>query len=79
MLEINANPWRLDLDWRWHRAATDRGILLSIDPDAHRISEIEELLATGLEFARKGWVTAEQTLNARPLDQFRAALRRNSN
>ena len=76
-VEINGDPHRLDLDWRWHRAATSRGILLSIDPDAHRVSEIEELLATGIEFARKGWVTAEQTLNARPLDQFSAALRRN--
>jgi DNA polymerase (family 10) len=76
-LEVNGDPHRLDLDWRWHRAATDRGILLSIDPDAHRIGEIEELLASGIEFARKGWVTAEQTLNARPLKEFRAALRRN--
>ena len=76
-LEVNGDPHRLDLDWRWHRAATDRGILLSIDPDAHRVSEIEELLASGIEFARKGWVTAEQTLNARPLKDFRAALRRN--
>lgn len=75
-IEINGDPHRLDLDWRWHRAATDRGILLSIDPDAHRVSEIEELLATGVEFARKGWVTAEQTLNARPLKAFRGALRR---
>jgi DNA polymerase (family 10) len=76
-LEVNGDPHRLDLDWRWHRPATDRGILLSIDPDAHRISEIEELLASGIEFARKGWVTAEQTLNARTLAKFRAALRRN--
>jgi DNA polymerase (family 10) len=76
-LEVNGDPHRLDLDWRWHRAATDRGILLSIDPDAHRISEIEELLATGIEFARKGWVSAEQTLNALPSKEFRAALRRN--
>jgi DNA polymerase (family 10) len=76
-LEVNGDPHRLDLDWRWHRAATDRGILVSIDPDAHRISEIEELLATGIEYARKGWVTAEQTLNARPLAEFRATLRRN--
>ena len=76
-LEVNGDPHRLDLDWRWHRAATDRGILLSIDPDAHRVSEIEELLASGIEFARKGWVTAEQTLHARSLKEFRAALRRN--
>jgi DNA polymerase (family 10) len=40
-VEINANPWRLDLDWRWHRRALDLGCLLSIDPDAHSTDEID--------------------------------------
>lgn len=35
VVEINAHPWRLDLDWRWHRAAFDFGCMLSINPDAH--------------------------------------------
>jgi DNA polymerase (family 10) len=76
-LEVNGDPHRLDLDWRWHQAATARGIRLSIDPDAHGPRTIEPLLATGIEAARKGWVTAAQTLNALPPPEFRAALRRN--
>jgi DNA polymerase (family X) len=40
-VEINANPWRLDLDWRWHRQALDFGCLMSINPDAHSTSEID--------------------------------------
>ena len=76
-LEVNGDPNRLDLDWRWHRAATDRGIRLSIDPDAHGPETIEPMLAGALEIARKGWVTAAQVLNALPAAEFRAALRRN--
>ena len=34
-VEINANPWRLDLDWRWHRRALEFGCMMSINPDAH--------------------------------------------
>jgi DNA polymerase (family X) len=40
-VEINANPWRLDLDWRWHQRALELGCMLSINPDAHSISEID--------------------------------------
>lgn len=76
-IEVNGDPHRLDLDWRWHKAATRRGIRLSIDPDAHGPRTIEPLLATGIEAARKGWVTAAQALNALPVAKFRAALRRN--
>jgi len=36
-VEINANPHRLDLDWRWHRRAIELGCMLSINPDAHSI------------------------------------------
>jgi DNA polymerase (family 10) len=34
-VEINAHPWRLDLDWRWHGRALDLGCVMSINPDAH--------------------------------------------
>ena len=37
-VEINANPWRLDLDWRWHQRALDLGCMMSINPDAHSTS-----------------------------------------
>lgn len=75
-LEINADPHRLDLDWRWHRAAMERGIRLAIDPDAHG-PETLDYVDNGIGIARKGWVTREAVLNALPLDEFRKALRRN--
>ena len=76
-LEVNGDPHRLDLDWRLHRAAIARGIQLAIDPDAHGPETIEPLLASGIEIARKGWVTAGDALNALGPGEFRAALRRN--
>jgi DNA polymerase (family 10) len=74
-LEINGDPHRLDLDWRWHRAAMERGIRLAIDPDAHG-PETLDYVDNGIGIARKGWVTREAVLNALPLDEFRKALRR---
>jgi hypothetical protein len=40
-VEINAHPWRLDLDWRWHQAALDFGCMMSINPDAHSVPELD--------------------------------------
>ena len=68
-VEINANPWRLDLDWRWHQRALDLGCMMSINPDAHSTSEID-LTHWGVEMARKGGVPKERVLNCldlRPL------------
>jgi DNA polymerase (family 10) len=42
-VEINAHPWRFDLDWRWHQAALGVGCILSINPDAHSISELDHM------------------------------------
>lgn len=75
-LEINVDPHRLDLDWRWHRAAVERGIRFSIDPDAHGPETIG-YLDHGIGIARKGGLTKEDILNALPVEDFRAALRRN--
>jgi DNA polymerase (family 10) len=69
-LELNANPHRLDLDWRWVRHATDRGVLISINPDAHAIQELD-YVKWGVAVGRKGWLTPEQCLNAKSLDDFR--------
>jgi DNA polymerase (family 10) len=68
-IELNANPYRLDLDWRWIRAATDRGVLISINPDAHSTEQLE-YMRWGVRAAQKGWLTAEQCLNAKPVDEF---------
>jgi DNA polymerase (family X) len=61
-VEINGNPWRLDLDWRWHQRALQLGCMLSINPDAHSIDEIQ-LMHWGVEMARKGGVPKDCALN----------------
>ena len=53
IIEINANPWRLDLDWRWVRYALDQGVLLSINPDAHHTDGYADM-RYGVLMGRKG-------------------------
>lgn len=69
VIEINANPLRLDLDWRWHSYALDRGVMLSINPDAHRTSGLHDM-QYGVWVARKGGLTAERCLNALSTEQI---------
>jgi DNA polymerase (family 10) len=64
IIEINANPQRLDLDWRLWRRAAERGLHCAINPDAHSTSGLEYFRA-GVNIARKGWLPAEQVLNCR--------------
>jgi DNA polymerase (family 10) len=68
-VEINANPWRLDLDWRWHQRALELGCMFSINPDAHDRSEIA-LTHWGVEMARKGGVPKERVLNCLGVSQI---------
>ncbi len=68
IIELNANPWRLDLDWRWWRRAAEKGVLCSINPDAHDVDQLA-FAAHGVRIARKGWLTPEQVLNTRSLPE----------
>ena len=68
MIEINGNPNRLDVDWRHVRRALDRGVVLSIHPDAHSTGEYNALI-TGTWVARKAGLTAKEIFNARPLEE----------
>jgi DNA polymerase (family X) len=68
-VEINGNPWRLELDWRWHRKALDLGCMLSINPDAHSIAELD-LVKWGVAVARKGGVPKGRVLNAMSVEQI---------
>jgi len=68
-VEINANPWRLDLDWRWHQRGRELGCVFSINPDAHSIAELD-LMRWGLAMARKGGLGADRVLNALNLRGF---------
>jgi DNA polymerase (family 10) len=75
-LEINAQPHRLDLDDTHARDARARGVRLVIDSDAHSPTELGAL-RWGVTVARRAWLTADDVLNTRPVDAFRACLRRN--
>jgi DNA polymerase (family 10) len=69
VIEINANPLRLDLDWRWHRYALEKGVLLSINPDAHRMEGFRDM-HYGVFVGRKGGLQAKQCLNAFSLPEI---------
>ena len=66
IIEINAHPKRLDIDWRWVRKALDKGVMLSINPDAHEIVGYQDMYY-GVCVGRKGGLTKEQTLNTMSL------------
>jgi DNA polymerase (family 10) len=74
-VEINSNPNRLELDWRWHRRALELGCLLSINPDAHSIRELG-LVRWGVAIARKGGIAKEHVLNAMSFRQLMQHLKR---
>jgi DNA polymerase (family 10) len=73
-IEINANPLRLDIDWRYIQYAVSKNVLLSINPDAHSIKGIDDNL-WGVWAARKGALPISHCLNAMPLDEFEDWLR----
>lgn len=62
-IELNANPYRLDLDWEWIPYALERGVMISINPDAHSIAGIDDL-HFGTLSARKGGLDREHCLTA---------------
>ncbi|MEO7597723.1 MAG: DNA polymerase/3'-5' exonuclease PolX [Opitutus sp.] len=71
IVELNASPWRLELDWRHWRRAAERGLLCAINPDAHDTAGLMHVRA-GVSAARKGWLTKAQVLNTRSLEDVRA-------
>ncbi len=68
-LELNANPLRLDIDWTWIPYAREKGVLISINPDAHSKGGIQDI-KYGALVARKGRLTKEGCLNARGQKEF---------
>ncbi|MSU23749.1 MAG: DNA polymerase/3'-5' exonuclease PolX [Opitutus sp.] len=73
VIEMNASPWRLDMDWRHWRKAAERGLMCAINPDAHETAGLAHVGA-GVNAVRKGWLTREQVLNTRPLKAIQAWL-----
>lgn len=75
IMEVNASPFRLDLDWRWLRRAKELGVLISINPDAHSLEGLDDL-AYGVMTARKGWLGPEDLLNTFSAAEAARLLRR---
>jgi DNA polymerase (family X) len=73
VIEINAHPRRLDIDWRWIEYAIQKGVLLSIDPDAHSIQGYKDTYY-GVMVAQKGGLTAQHNLSSYTLAEFEAFL-----
>ena len=72
-IELNANPHRLDLDWRFCKDARDRGVIFSINPDAHTAEGLGDL-RYGVGIARKGWLTRDDVLNTQSAERIRQTL-----
>jgi DNA polymerase (family 10) len=74
-LEINAQPDRLDLNDIHARAAKEAGVRLAISTDAHSVDGFRNM-RFGVDQARRGWLTADDVINTRPLNELRKMLRR---
>ena len=77
IIEINANPRRLDMDWRWWKQAKDKGVKCSINPDAHKIEHFQ-FLHFGVKIAQKGWLESSDVVNCLPLDEIKKFLKNKS-
>ncbi|MBA3340715.1 MAG: DNA polymerase/3'-5' exonuclease PolX [Gemmatimonadaceae bacterium] len=71
VLELNADPHRLDLDWRHCRAAKEHGVLIEIGPDAHSERGLDTM-DIGVGLARKAWLGRNDVLNAKPVEEVLA-------
>ena len=74
VIEINAHPMRLDLDWRWVYEAQEKGVMISINPDAHAVSQYP-LMYYGVGIGRKGGLRKEMTLNSMGVKEIEKYLR----
>ncbi len=74
VMEINASPYRLDIDWRWIPYCLEKGVMLSINPDAHKIEGFLDM-HYGVAVARKAGLTKDMTFNAMSLEEIEAYLK----
>ena len=73
IIEINAHPRRLDMDWRHWKKASAKGLLTSVNPDAHSVFGFQYVLA-GVNSCRKGWLTPDSVFNTWSLEKVSAYL-----
>jgi DNA polymerase (family 10) len=69
LIELNASPWRLDMDWRLWRRAVEKGLRCVINPDAHDVDGLTHLRA-GVSAARKGWLSPLHVVNCLPIQEM---------
>ncbi len=69
VIEINASPWRLDLDWRYGNKAEEVGLMTSINPDAHSVEGIDDI-RYGVMIARKAKFEPARVLNTKSVEEF---------
>ena len=74
IIELNANPRRLDMDWRWWPLAKEKGVKCSINPDAHSTAGLQDLIF-GVGIARKGWLTKTDVINTLSLARIESVLK----
>ena len=72
-IELNVNPYRFDMDWRFWPYAKSKGVKCVINCDAHRF-EHAGFLRLGAGIARKGWLTKDDVVNTLPLPKLKKAL-----
>ncbi len=73
IIELNGNPKRLDLEWRlWHKAS-EKGLLCCINCDAHSAEQLQ-FIETGVNSARKGWLTKKKVINTLSLKEMKSYL-----
>jgi DNA polymerase (family X) len=75
IIELNANPRRLDMDWRFWKRAKDLGVRCAINPDAHSVRGLQDLWF-GIAMARKGWLTREDVINCLPVEAVTRVLQK---
>lgn len=69
VIELNAHPYRLDIDWRWIPYCLEKGVMISINPDAHQLKGYHDM-NYGINVARKGLLTKEQCFNSKNLAEI---------
>lgn len=73
VIELNANPYRLDLDWRYCRYAKKQGVKIAINPDAHNTTMLYHI-DFGINIARKGWLEPADCINCLSLEEMKKFL-----
>ena len=75
IIELNASPYRLDIDWRYMKYAKEKGVMISINPDAHEAGGLAEIFY-GIGIARKGWQEKKDVLNTQDVNGIKETFKK---